>query len=99
MKRISFLRRAAAATAVATTAMFGALQTAHAEPMRIGYWTSGVSLGFGAVLEVQKFLQQPGLDVVFIRCSDVNAPNRPPAAHAIDLAFSPPAAPVLSRAA
>ncbi|HMC46366.1 MAG TPA: ABC transporter substrate-binding protein, partial [Caballeronia sp.] len=71
MKGISLFRRAAFATAVATTAMLGAVQTAHAEPMRIGYWTSGVSLGFGAVLEAQKFLQQRGLDVTFIRFSDV----------------------------
>jgi sulfonate transport system substrate-binding protein len=99
MKRISFFRRAAAATAVATTAMFGALQTAHAEPMRIGYWTSGVSLGFGAVLEAQKFLQQRGLDVIFIRFSDVNAPNRALAANAIDFAFAAPAAAVFSTAA
>src|SRR5476649_49046 len=99
MKGTSLFRRAAIATAVATTAMLGALQTAHAEPMRIGYWTSGVSLGFGAVLEAQKFMQQRGLDVTFIRFSDVNAPNRALAANAIDFAFAAPAAAVFSTAA
>jgi NitT/TauT family transport system substrate-binding protein len=56
-------------------------------------------LGFGAVLEAQKFLQQRGLDVTFIRFSDVNAPNRALAANAIDFAFAAPAAAVFSTAA
>ena len=63
MRVISLFGRAALFTAVAASATIGTAQTAHADPMRIGYWTSGVSLGFGAVLEAQKFLQQRGLDV------------------------------------
>jgi len=74
-------------------------RTACAEPVRVGYWTSGVSLGFGAVLEAQHFLQQRGLDVKFVRFADVNAPNRALAANAIDFAFGAPAAAVFSAAA
>ena len=99
MKGIASLKRAAASVALAAGTLLGIAQTAQAEPIRIGYWTSGVSLGFGAVLEAQKFLQQRGLDVQFVRFADVNAPNRALAANAIDFAFAAPAAAVFSTAA
>ena len=31
------------------------------EKIKVGYWTSGFSVGFGAVLEQGKFLEQQGL--------------------------------------
>src|ERR1700712_1741527 len=99
MKRFDLFRRAALFAVLSGSATLGVVQAAQAEPMRIGYWTSGVSLGFGAVLEAQKFLQQRGLDVAFIRFSDVNAPNRALAANAIDFAFAAPASAVFSNAA
>src|SRR5260370_37632209 len=97
MRVKSFFRRAALFTAVAASATIGTLQTAHAEPMRIGYWTSGVSLGFGAGLEAQKLLHPRGLDVVVIRFSDVNARNRTRATHTIDFAFAAPATAVFGQ--
>jgi len=101
MQASAFIRRAAfgAALAAASFTLPGVMRAAQAEPIRVGYWTSGVSLGFGAVLEAQKFLQQRGLDVQFVRFADVNAPNRALAANAIDFAFAAPAAAVFSSAA
>jgi sulfonate transport system substrate-binding protein len=101
MQAFAFIRRAAVAAALAAASLAtpGFIQAARAEPIRIGYWTSGVSLGFGAVLEAQQFLQQRGLDVQFVRFADVNAPNRALAANAIDFAFAAPAAAVFSSAA
>jgi len=90
---------AAAATTAAVASLTIGATAACAAPVRVGYWTSGISLGFGAVLEAQKFLQQRGLDVVFVRFSDVNAPNRALAANAIDFAFAAPAAAVFSSVA
>jgi len=101
MQRKGFLRQVVSAALAALTAgaLPGFAQRASAEPVRVGYWTSGVSLGFGAVLEAQHFLQQRGLDVKFVRFADVNAPNRALAANAIDFAFAAPAAAVFSAAA
>jgi sulfonate transport system substrate-binding protein len=96
--RGAFFRRTALAATLAS-AWLGCAGSANAEPVRVGYWTSGVSLGFGAVLEAQHFLQQRGLDVKFVRFADVNAPNRALAANAIDFAFGAPAAAVFSAAA
>jgi sulfonate transport system substrate-binding protein len=99
MKRIPVLKRVTVVAALAAGTLLGTAAAAHADPIRIGYWTSGVSLGFGAVLEAQKFLRQRGLDVQFVRFADVNAPNRALAANAIDFAFAAPAAAVFSTAA
>jgi NitT/TauT family transport system substrate-binding protein len=74
--------------------------TAHAaDKVRIGYWSSGVSLGYGAVLEATEFLKQQNLDVEFFRFPDVNAPLRALASNSIDLAYGAPAAGVFSSAA
>ena len=73
--------------------------TALAQKLRIGYWTSGVSLGFGSVLEEGKFLEKEGLDVEFIKFGDVNAPTKAIAANAIDIAIGASAAGALNIAA
>ena len=50
--------------------------SAYAQKIKVGYWTSGVSLGFGSTLEQMKFLEKQGLDVEWIKFGDVNAPTR-----------------------
>jgi len=60
---------------------------AGATELRVGYWTSGISLGFGALLEAQKCLQKRGIDVKFVHFPDVNGPTTALASNAIDLAF------------
>lgn len=66
--------------------------------VRIGYWTSGVSLGYGAVLESQDFLKKRGIDAEFVHFPDVNAPLKALASGSIDLAFGAPVAGVFSVA-
>ena len=59
------------------------------EKIRVGYWTSGFSVGFGAVLEAGKFLEQAGLQPEWIRFSDVNGrPEQVDAAGELDLTAS-----------
>jgi NitT/TauT family transport system substrate-binding protein len=72
---------------------------AHAQKIRVAYWTSGVSLGFGSVLEDGRFLEKEGLDVEFIKFGDVNAPTKAIASHAIDVAIGASAAGALNIAA
>lgn len=93
-------RRAALLAGVCATALtvLTAPLQAQAAPVRIGYWTSGVSLGFGAVLEAKGYLKAHGVDATFVRFSDVNAPTRALAANAIDLAFGAAAASVFATA-
>jgi len=57
------------------------------EKIKVGYWTSGFSVGFGAVLEAGKFLEHAGLAPEFIRFSDVNAPTKALLTNSIDVAF------------
>ena len=86
----------AAFVAAATLCAFAA----HAaDKVRIGYWTSGVSLGYGAVLGSGGFLAQRGIDAEFVHFPDVNAPLRALAAVAIDVAFGAPLAGVFGTAA
>jgi sulfonate transport system substrate-binding protein len=85
------------ATALAGLTVASAAQAA--EKVRIGYWSSGVSVGFGAVLEARSFLKDQGLDVEFVKFPDVNAPLRALASNSIDLAFGAPAAGVFSSVA
>ncbi|MCP1116527.1 ABC transporter substrate-binding protein [Robbsia andropogonis] len=98
--RLRIGRRAAVLVGVCATVltMLAAPMQAHAAPVRIGYWTSGVSLGFGAVLEAKGYLKAHGVDATFVRFSDVNAPTRALAADAIDLAFGAAAASVFATA-
>lgn len=72
---------------------------AHAEKVRVGYWSSGVSLGFGAVLEAGKFMEKEGLEVEYSKFPDVNAPTKAMAAGAIDFAIGASAGSALSVAA
>jgi ABC-type nitrate/sulfonate/bicarbonate transport system substrate-binding protein len=96
MKRIAV---AAAAFAVALGTSFASTGPAHAEKVRIGYWSSGVSLGFGAVLEAGKFMEKEGLEVEYVKFPDVNAPTKAMAAAAIDFAIGAAAGGSLSVAA
>ncbi len=91
MKRI-------AVVAAAFAALVGAAAPAAAEKVRIGYWSSGVSLGFGAVLESGKFMEQQGLEVEYVKFPDVNAPTKAMAAGAIDFAIGASAGSALSVA-
>ena len=64
-----------------------ATTSVYATTLRVGYWTSGISLGFGAVLEAQQFFEKQGLQVQFVHFPDVNGPTTALAANAVDLAF------------
>jgi NitT/TauT family transport system substrate-binding protein len=88
--------RAAAAAALALALAAG---PALAQKLKIGYWTSGVSVGFGSVLEQGRFLEKEGLDVEYIKFSDVNAPTRAIASDAIDIAIGASAAGAFNIAA
>jgi NitT/TauT family transport system substrate-binding protein len=61
------------------------------DAIKVGYWTSGFSVGFGAVLEVGKFLEAQGLSPEFVKFSDVNGPTKALITHSIDVAFAAPA--------
>jgi NitT/TauT family transport system substrate-binding protein len=60
------------------------------EKIKVGYWTSGFSVGFGAVLEAGKFLEQQGLAPEYVRFSDVNGPTKALITQSIDVAFAAP---------
>lgn len=85
--------------AVLAAATLSSVAAHAADKVRIGYWTSGVSLGYGAVLEAGGFLARRGIDAEFVHFPDVNAPLRALAAGAIDLAFGAPLAGVFGTAA
>lgn len=85
--------------AVLAAAAAGSMAAHAADKVRIGYWTSGVSLGYGAVLEAGDFLAKRGIDAEFVHFPDVNAPLRALASGSIDLAFGAPLAGVFSTAA
>jgi NitT/TauT family transport system substrate-binding protein len=61
-----------------------------AQKMKVGYWTSGFSLGFGAVMEQMKFAEKEGLNVEWIKFAEVNGPTRAIVSNAIDIAFAAP---------
>ena len=62
---------------------------AHAqEKIKIGYWTSGFSVGFGAVLEAGKFVEQQGLVPEYVHFADVNGPTKAMLTQSIDVAFA-----------
>ncbi|TAM90872.1 MAG: ABC transporter substrate-binding protein [Candidimonas sp.] len=79
---------------IAVVTLFtGLSQTGYAStPLRVGYWPSGNTLGYGAVLETGNFFKQQGIDAKFVHFADVNGTTRAIAAGAIDLAFGSPAA-------
>jgi ABC-type nitrate/sulfonate/bicarbonate transport system substrate-binding protein len=61
------------------------------DAIKVGYWTSGFSVGFGAVLEVGNFLEAQGLKPEYVKFSDVNGPTKALLTHSIDVAFAAPA--------
>jgi NitT/TauT family transport system substrate-binding protein len=63
---------------------------ANAQQMKVGYWTSGFSLGFGTVMEQMKFAEQEGIKVEWVKFGEVNGPTRAIVSNAIDLAFAAP---------
>ncbi len=63
---------------------------AMAQKVKIGYWTSGFSLGFGAVMEQMKFAEKEGLDVEWVKFAEVNGPTRAIVSNGIDIAFAAP---------
>ena len=72
---------------------------ALAQKIKVAYWTSGVSLGFGSVLEQGRFLEKEGLEVEFVKFADVNGPTKAIASHAIDVAIGASAAGAFNIAA
>jgi len=71
----------------------------HAQKIKVGYWTSGFSLGFGAVMEQMKFAEKEGLDVEWVKFAEVNGPTRALVPQTIDLAFGAPSTASMSIAA
>jgi len=72
---------------------------AQAQKIKIGYWTSGFSLGFGTVMEQMKFAENEGLDVEWVKFAEVNGPTRAIVPQTIDLAFAAPSTASMSIAA
>ena len=70
-----------------------------AQKIKVGYWTSGFSLGFGAVMEEMKFAAKEGLDVEWVKFAEVNGPTRAIVPQAIDLAFAAPSTASMNIAA
>lgn len=64
--------------------------TAGATKIKIGYWTSGFSIGFGAVLEAEKFMEKEGLEPEYVHFADVNGPSKAILTQSIDVAFAAP---------
>lgn len=72
---------------------------AQAQKIKVGYWTSGFSLGFGVVMEQLKFAEKEGLDVEWVKFAEVNGPTRALVPQTIDLAFAAPSTASMSIAA
>jgi ABC-type nitrate/sulfonate/bicarbonate transport system substrate-binding protein len=87
MIRMTILRPTLAALVVLAC---GAAPAAAQDKIKIGYWTSGFSVGFGAVLEAGKFVEQQGLQPEWIHFADVNGPTKALLTQSIDLAFAAP---------
>ena len=88
---------AAAALALVAGTSPGSAE-AQSNKVRIGYWTSGFSVGFGAVLELGKFAEKQGLEPEWVKFADVNGPTKALVTHSIDIAFAAPAAGAYSLA-
>lgn len=80
-------------------AMMALPSAAPAQKIKVGYWTSGFSLGFGAVMEQMKFAEKEGLDVEWVKFAEVNGPTRAIVPQAIDLAFAAPSTASMNVAA
>jgi len=92
MKPYALIQALAVATLLAVT-------PAQAQKIKVGYWTSGFSLGFGAVMEQMKFAEKEGLDVEWVKFAEVNGPTRAIVPQTIDLAFGAPSTASMSIAA
>jgi NitT/TauT family transport system substrate-binding protein len=90
LKEIFVTRLYRSLVAAALTVLTLACAPASAQKIKVGYWTSGFSLGFGAVMEQMKFAEQQGLEVEWIKFAEVNGPTRAIVSHGIDLAFAAP---------
>ena len=77
-------------TAFALAVAISLSSEAFAQKMKVGYWTSGFSLGFGAVMEQMKFPEKEGLQVEWVKFAEVNGPTRAIVSNAIDVAFAAP---------
>lgn len=80
-------------------ALLLAAAPAQAQKIKVGYWTSGFSLGFGAVMEQMKIAEKEGLDVEWVKFAEVNGPTRAIVPQTIDLAFGAPSTASMSIAA
>ena len=80
-------------------ALIAASTSSFAQKIKVGYWTSGFSLGFGAVMEQMKFAEKEGLDIEWVKFAEVNGPTRAIPTQAIDLAFGAPSATSMAIAA
>lgn len=86
------MKRHAIRAALGAALLLGASHAeAQEKPLRIGYWTSGYSLGFGAVLEEGKFLEKAGVKAEFRRFAEVAAPAQAVLQGDLDVAFAAPA--------
>src|SRR3954470_19323541 len=65
----------------------GAPGASAQEKIKIGYWTSGFSVGFGAVLEAGKFVEQQGLVPEYVHFADVTGPTKAILTQSIDATF------------
>lgn len=84
---------------IAAAIILAASPAALAQKIKVGYWTSGFSLGFGAVMEEMKFAEKEGLDVEWVKFAEVNGPTRAIVPQAIDLAFAAPSTASMNIAA
>src|SRR5215213_7940230 len=82
------LSRLIVSAAVLAAALASGLATA--QKIKVGYWTSGFSLGFGAVMEQMKLAEKEGLDVEWVKFAEVNGPTRAIVSQGIDIAFAAP---------
>jgi NitT/TauT family transport system substrate-binding protein len=76
---------------VLVAVLTGAASASAQEKIKVGYWTSGFSVGFGGVLEAGKFLERQGLVPEYVHFSDVNGPTKAIITNSIDVAFAAPA--------
>jgi ABC-type nitrate/sulfonate/bicarbonate transport system substrate-binding protein len=78
------------ATAFAFALLLIGPDQTRAQKVKVGYWTSGFSLGFGSVMEQMKFADNRGLSVEWVKFAEVNGPTRAIVSNAIDIAFAAP---------
>lgn len=71
-------------------AFAGSTFAAGKEKVRVGYWTSGISLGYGAVLEETRILEKNGVDVEYVRFPDLLAQIQALSTGDIDVAYAAP---------